>query len=108
MFVEKEIWMEYLAGSEDLFKIVGKSFLDDYKSYIDEMKKNIDLNLIDDIHNQLHSLKGITLNLGMKQLYDQTENALVPIRKNIIDMNEIQELWEIFEKSYNELKDVLN
>ena len=100
--------MEYLAGSEELFKVVGKSFLIDYKNYVSDMKQNISDNKIDDIHNQLHSLKGITLNLGMKQLYDQTENALIPIRKDIIDMTQINLLWEIFEKSYNELNEILN
>ena len=107
MFVDKEIWMEYLAGSEELFKVVGKSFLVDYKNYVDEMNKNIQDDKIDDVHNQLHSLKGITLNLGMKQLYDQTEQALIPIRKGIIDMKQISKLYEIFEESYKELEGFL-
>jgi HPt (histidine-containing phosphotransfer) domain-containing protein len=107
MFVDKEIWMEYLAGSEELFKVVGQSFLVDYKNYVDEMNKNIQDDKIDDVHNQLHSLKGITLNLGMKQLYDQTEQALIPIRKGIIDMKQISKLYEIFEESYKELEGFL-
>jgi HPt (histidine-containing phosphotransfer) domain-containing protein len=107
MFVEENVWMEYLAGSKDLFKIVGESFVKDYASYHSEIVQNIRDKKIDDLHNQLHSLKGITLNLGMKKLYDQTENTLIPIRKDIIDTKEFDELLKVFDASYLELKDVL-
>jgi len=107
MYVEENVWMEYLAGSKDLFKIVSKSFIDDYKTYHDDIVKNIELNNIDELHNQLHSLKGITLNLGMKKLYDQTECTLIPIRKDIIDKIEFDKLLEVFDNSYNELKSVI-
>jgi ribosomal protein L29 len=107
MFVEEDIWMEYLAGSKDLFKIVGNSFVKDYENYHSEILKNIKDNKIDELHNQLHSLKGITLNLGMKKLYEQTENTLIPIRKDIIDANEFGELLKVFDASYLELKSIL-
>ncbi|MCR5786986.1 MAG: hypothetical protein K6G28_04730 [Acholeplasmatales bacterium] len=107
MYVEEEVWMQYLAGSRDLFNVVAKSFVTDYASYHNDIEKNIDLNNIDELHNMLHSLKGITLNLGMKKLYEQTENTLIPIRKDIIDKAEFAALLDVFDKSYEELKKLI-
>jgi HPt (histidine-containing phosphotransfer) domain-containing protein len=107
MFVEEEIWMQYLAGNKDLFKVVAKAFIEDYKNYHNDIIINIKEHNVDELHNMLHSLKGITLNLGMKKLYDQSENTLIPIRKNLIDQNEFDKLLNIFDQSYDELKNIL-
>ena len=107
MYIKEEIWKEYLSNNEELFKIVGASFINDYANYHKEILENIDSNNIDTLHNMLHSLKGITLNLGMKDLYDQTENTLIPIRKDIIDKEEFNKLLDIFDKSYEELNKLL-
>lgn len=107
MYIEKIIWENYLDNSEELFQLIGKSFLESYKDFGKEIKDLSEKNDIELIHEKLHSIKGITLNLGMQKLDDVCEEALIPIRKNIIDYDKLENLILVFNNSYHELEDLL-
>lgn len=77
-----------------------------YKKFISMFKveyENFDLNLLDlskaDILSRIHKLKGITLNLGAKLLYD----ACLDIEESNNFDNDLKGFIYIFNQSYKEL-----
>ncbi len=108
MYIEEIIWKNYLDGNEELFNLIGKSFLESYKEFEKEIVNLIEINDVDTIHEKLHSIKGIALNLGMEKLDTACETALVPIRKNIIDKDCLNQLILIFKETYRELEKLIN
>ncbi len=103
-YIDRATYLEYLGDSEDLFKIVATSFLKSYASF-----KNTILISLDDketLYNEIHSLKGITLNLGMKELYFSTSDILDKIKGN--DLYDITIMLEIFTNSYDELVEIIS
>ncbi len=107
MYIEKIIWKSYLDDNEELFNLIGKSFLESYKEFEKEIENLININDINGVHEKLHSIKGIALNLGMKQLDEACEEALIPIRKDVIDTKKINELLSVFNNTYKELLDII-
>ncbi len=107
MYIEKIIWENYLDGNEELFHLIGRSFLESYKDFEKEIKNLSKKNDIELIHEKLHSIKGIALNLGMEKLDIACETALVPIRKNIIDKDCLNQLILIFNETYRELEKLI-
>lgn len=104
MYIVESIWREYLDNNLDLFNIIGSNFINDYKALEDNLNSYIANNDIDKIHSILHDLKGIVLNLGMKELSLSVEEALTYIRKDIINKEVLNNLIYVFNKSYNELE----
>lgn len=108
MYLDKKLSNEYLAGNEELFQIVGNSFKDSYKDFEERLKKTLDEGDLDKTYNEIHSLKGITLNLGLKQLYDSCVLVLKELKEKRIDTTNINSLVNVFNLSYNELITFLN
>lgn len=108
MYIEEKIWKSYLDNNEELFNLIGSSFLSSYDGFNIKLSKLIEENKIDEIHEMLHAIKGISLNLGMEKLDSATESALIFIRKDVLDTNSLNVLMDIFDKSYEELKEKVN
>lgn len=106
-YIEESVWKEYLAGSEDIFKKIGESFLDSYKSFENQVLSSYEQNKQNELYNHIHSLKGITLNMGMTKLYEKCQFVLNELKQNITDLDHIKELLVVFNASYNELKPLI-
>ena len=102
--VDLNISKEYLGDSNELFELVRNSFLETYKNYIEELEK---LHTAKELYSPIHSLKGITLNLGFKKLYDSSNQVLVKLREDIVDYDLLSQYKDIFRKSYDEMKELL-
>ena len=107
MYIEESIWRDYLDNNKELFKIVSKSFIEDFKDFNNYLDNLVDSKDIKKIHELFHELKGIVLNLGAKKLYDSVLDALVYIRNNTINIKSIEELKDAFKATYNELKQII-
>lgn len=107
MYIQESIWRDYLDNNKELFKIVSKSFIDDFKDFNNYLDNLVSSKDIKKIHELFHELKGIVLNLGAKKLYDSVMDALVYIRKNIINIGSIEELKNVFDCTYRELKQII-
>ena len=107
MYIEDDVWKNYLDNSFELFILVGKSFLESYKDFKKKIEREFDLKEIDLIHEDLHSIKGITLNLGMSKLDIAVEEALRYIRKDILDKDSIENMLDIFSSTYIELENII-
>lgn len=89
-----DLAMRYLASNEVILKKVVSRFLDDYKNFLNEIEENT--------YEKIHSLKGITLNLGAEKLYLCSQNVLDSIKKG--EDFDLQPFKYCFNMTYNELK----
>lgn len=87
--IDYDLALEYV-GYKRIFDNIRISFLERYKDFASFLKENKENNTTL-VNQELHSLKGITLNLGLKKLYDA------------INEKNIDEIIDVFEKSYSAL-----
>ena len=106
--IDLNVALEYLGGIREMFDIVGNSFLDSYKDFENRMKNYIKDNNYKLVYNDIHSLKGITLNLGMVSLYDSSVKVLENLKLNIINISDIDDFLKVFNETYFELNQILN
>ena len=102
--INKEVAFRYLAGIEHLFDTLAKSFLESYKDFNQNCQTAYESNDYELLHNHVHSLKGITLNIGMEELYNECVVVLTDIRSGFIDSYKIKKLQDVFSNTYEELK----
>lgn len=93
-YFDYDLAMRYLANNQAIFKKVVIKFLDNYKNFLNEIEENT--------YDKIHSLKGITLNLGAENLYYCSQQVLDSIKKGE-DFN-LQAFKYCFNMTYNELK----
>lgn len=113
-YINYEVAMSYLGNMDTIFKKVGSSFLDNYKNFKEEVLTSLDneySNFNDymnsKLYSSIHTLKGITLNLGMELLYNETLPILDSLKENIVLKEKIASMLHTFDASYNELKEML-
>ena len=75
-YIDKKIAMQYLANSEKIFDKLKTNFLNTYKNFKPQMESYIKNNDFDSIHNLIHQIKGISLNIGSEVLYDDSIKIL--------------------------------
>ena len=56
----------------------------------------------------VHTIKGVSLNLGAKPLYDSCVDALDKLRKNEWDADVLKKFYKIFKETYKELDRLKN
>ncbi len=103
-YIDKKIAMQYLANSEKIFDKLKTNFLNTYKNFKPQMESYIKNNDFDSIHNLIHQIKGISLNIGSEVLYDDSIKILDEIRKKGEVAPFLLECYiETFEMCYLEL-----
>ena len=114
-FINKEVAIEYLGGMEAIFDKISKSFLESYKDFkqkvltsLEEEKESFSDYMTSSLYNEIHSIKGITLNMGMIALYDCTTSILKDLKENIVDTQKIASMLDVFDATYNELKEIIS
>ncbi len=107
MYIEESVWRDYLDNNKDLFLLVSKSFIEEYKDFSNNLNNLIEDKNIKNIHELLHELKGVVLNLGAKELYNAVLNALVYVRENSINIESLETLKNVFNNTYQELDKII-
>ena len=114
-FINKEVAMEYLGGMEAIFDKISNSFLESYKDFkqrvleaLEKEKDSFSDYMSSQLYNEIHSIKGITLNIGMIELYDSTTSILSDLKENIVDTKKIASMLDVFDATYNELKEIIS
>lgn len=103
-FIDKTVAMNYLMGNEAIFNKVKESFL---KSNSNFQQKRDEFNAsknISDIHFYIHSIKGISLNIGAVQLFEVANRALEDIKKELWNQALIDCFFQTLNGTYEELK----
>lgn len=80
-YVDKDIALKYLANSEIIFNKIKASFLSSYKNAAQEIHQMISSANMDDLYRYIHSIKGISLNLGSTVLFEDCHAILDKIKR---------------------------
>ena len=92
-YFDYKVAMSYLGGLDSLFRKVAGSFLEEYTN--------------SKLYALLHTLKGITLNLGFKQLYDELLPILASLKSGNYEKEKIASVLNTFDASFKELKEFI-
>lgn len=98
--INKELGIQYCGGNEELYYSLLKRFVSQYSNHIEELKEA-------DWEKRrmlVHSVKGITLNLGAKELYEQ---SLIQEKKIIIENTLIDEYINVYNNTLKSIKDII-
>lgn len=102
-YISYELSMNYLMNNKNIFIKIKNSFLESYKTYKQDFKKLLKNKDFNELERYIHSIKGISLNLGAKILYDTCVNALQNIRKELWDNQTLKDFYIALRKTYKEL-----
>ncbi|MBQ3253934.1 MAG: Hpt domain-containing protein [Acholeplasmatales bacterium] len=102
-YVDKNVALKYLANSESLFDRIRKGFLANNKDGIEKINQYVEDENIQDLYNYIHSIKGISLNLGSNTLYEDSQAVLEKLKKEEINLPLIEMFIDTFKCVYDEL-----
>lgn len=102
-YVDKSVALKYLANSEKLFDRLKNNFLESNKNTLDDITNCVANNDVEGLHQIVHSIKGISLNLGSMPLYDDSIALLEKIKKGEISIPLLEQFIDTFRNVYNEL-----
>ena len=91
-------------GNQDFFLKFFYRFPEEWHPQI--MLEALERNDEKSFHEQLHSLKGVSGNLGLQKIYNITEEILVEIRKN--KLQNIDFIRSLFQKLRDAVQEILN
>ncbi len=103
MIFDYDIAMNYLGNNKNLFFIVVKSFLDSYSNFEEKIKMAVESTDVEELHSLVHSLKGITLNLGCVDLHEKCTKMLPNLKNGQFIETDVDHLIKIYNNSYQEL-----
>lgn len=88
----------------NIFDKVKDSFLESYRNYEKDYVQFTENKDLRGLENYIHSIKGISLNIGAQILYDSAVLALIPIRNNEWDSKSLNAFFEVLGGTYKELE----
>ena len=98
-----DVALRFAGGYTSIFEHLRIKFLENYANYLDDLKLLIGQKNYEEVRNMIHSLKGVTKNLGAEKLYaisyqveNQLANGLVP---------DFEAYFDTFTKTYQEIND---
>jgi hypothetical protein len=106
MYVNKVLALSYLAGSEKIFEKLKSSFLSSYKNFNDDILSFYNSNNYEELYRYIHNIKGISLNLGSKELYEDSIIVLEEFKKDVYNFSNIEKLLNTLKIVYNELEEL--
>jgi hypothetical protein len=104
MYVNKTLALSYLAGSEVIFNKLKNNFLDSYKNFNEDILSFYNTNNYQELYRYIHNIKGISLNLGSKNLYDDSILVLEEFKKDVYNLSNIEKLLNTLTIVYSELE----
>ena len=104
VLVNKKVAMDYLMGNELIFQRVKDSFLNSYQQFLSDYESLTATKDKNAAFNYIHSLKGISLNLGAEALYQAASVAVDSLKKELWIQEHIDSFFKTLEMTYNELK----
>lgn len=102
-YVDKKVALRYLANSEVLFNKIKTNFLTNNKDTVEKITECIVNNDIEELHRIIHSIKGISLNLGSMVLYEDSCLVVDKLKKEEVDLPLIERFIDTFKNVYFEL-----
>lgn len=97
VFLDKDLAIEYLGNSEEVYNILIKTYLSEYKGYDKLLLSYLESKDYNSLAMNIHKLKGICLYLGSKMMHEYSGYIVdklreVKTKKSKYSMNEQLEL----------------
>lgn len=103
-YVDKKVALQYLANSEKLFDKVKNSFLNGYKNAVADINELSSSNNREELYRYIHSIKGISLNLGSMILYEDACDILEKLKKEESNLPSLEQFVHTLRSVYQELE----
>ncbi len=103
-YISMDVAMKYLMNNKGIFYKVRDSFLDSYKTFEEDYKELMEEQDLKGLELYIHSIKGISLNLGAEMLFESSVQALGSIRKELWNLEDITNFLTVLRCSYQELQ----
>ncbi|MDE7100756.1 MAG: hypothetical protein K2O05_02775 [Anaeroplasmataceae bacterium] len=103
-FVSMDLAMQYMMNYRSVFDKVKDSFLESYQNYEKDYQNFLEEKDYQKLDYYIQSIKGISLNLGAKLLYDASLLAIVSIENKAYDEKSLNIFFDVLGKTYKELK----
>lgn len=102
-YVDKSVALKYLANSEKIFNKVKESFLTTYRHGVEEIEGLCREKNHEELYRYIHSLKGISLNLGSMPMYEDACRVLEKMKKEEDILSSLDQFIYTFRNVYLEL-----
>lgn len=106
MYIDKTLALSYLAGSEKIFNKLRMSFLESYKNFNYDILSFYNSSNFEELYRYIHNIKGISLNLGSKELYNDSITVLEEFKKDVYNLSNINKLLNTLNIVYKELEEL--
>ena len=97
---DKMLGLKLLNGFNELYNKIEKSFYNTYKDYKERFDKLIYNNDLEALRNEIHKIKGISLNISQIKLYHITKVLNYYLKENVT--------YKDISALYLEFEDILN
>ena len=94
-FFNSEFAQQQLSGNREILYRLLTQFIDEYQNAESDIKEMIETHNFTSAHMLIHTLKGVSGNLGLEQLHDfckHTESLARDKRLQLCDVNELTSL----------------
>ncbi len=105
-YIDMDLAMHYLMGNATIFQQLKNNFLENHRDYALDFQRFNQTKDIPAATLYIHSLKGISLNLGAKQMYDDAVRVLEKLKKETWDQTLIDRFYTTLDESIRELKKI--
>ncbi len=103
-YVDKNTALKYLANSEKIFNRVKDSFLNTYKTGVEDITSLYSNKQFEDLYRYIHSIKGISLNVGSMILFEDSCTILDKIKKEEVTLPQLEQFIHTLRSVYFELQ----
>ncbi|MGM9971659.1 MAG: hypothetical protein ACI35W_04560 [Anaeroplasmataceae bacterium] len=101
--INEKLMKRYMNGNMVLFKRIAKSFVESYENF-----SKIAFSLpTKELYKEIHSQKGVSLNLGLEDVYIKSTQLCDDYKKGIIKDDEISEYLSLIDIAIEDLKEAL-
>jgi hypothetical protein len=104
MYIDKGLALSYLAGSEKIYNKLRLSFLESYKNYNNDILSFYNSSNFEELYRYIHNIKGISLNLGSKELLNESIAVLEEFKKDVYNLSSIEKFLNTLSIVYKELE----
>lgn len=99
--INQNLVLKYMNGNLNLFRRVAKSFVESYEDF-----SKMAFNLEDkELYRNIHSQKGVSLNLGLEDIYKKSSIICDELRCGIRSEKEIIDYLNLLDIAINDLKE---
>lgn len=99
---------QQLSGNHEILCRLLTKFIDDYQNAESDIKEMIETNNFTSAHMLIHTLKGVSGNLGMEQLHDFCKTAENLAKQECLRPDDVNQLTHLIAETTKRLKQFMN